>query len=652
MKILLTLKILLLLIFFFIKSTNSYCQLNGAYTIGSGGNYTTIALAVNDLISSGVSGPVVFNIITGTYDEQIIIDSVRGVSRVNTVTFRSQSGLDSSVYWTTNNIALNYILEIRSADYLIFKNINFQDNTTANNIPPRQLLKLQNICSGIQILNNVFNYTGSTLSQDVNDFIYSDSYAINLLIDGNSFFKSQLFNYVNGIRLISTSFNPFLIKISNNYMPHISEGISISNYDSVEIERNTISVLGPVNNLFFICINLQSIGNHLRVSKNILTSEFGQFPGTGFAAINIENCFSPDALISNNFIFNNSNYGIFLNNCLNYKFIYNSFYTRGLGSISFGILNSNSIFIRNNIYQNITDHLRFGYPYVLQNSQINSDYNNFFFENDFIAKLDTQQIHTLPDWINATGNDSNSTIDSVQFVSGTDLHLAGTSIGNENLIAIPFTEIPDDIDGNLRSLLYPYKGADEADIPLPVELTAFTSLVVNRDVTLNWQTSYERNNSGFEIERSLINDRWSSIDFIPGKGSSDSSQYYSYTDKNLSAGKFKYRLKQIDLNGNYKYYDLGNEVFIGIPEKFSLAQNYPNPFNPSTRIAYEIPVQDFVTLKIYNVLGKEISTLVNENQNAGYYNVDFNALGLASGIYFYTLETEIHKATMRMVLLK
>ena len=89
-----------------------------------------------------------------------------------------------------------------------------------------------------------------------------------------------------------------------------------------------------------------------------------------------------------------------------------------------------------------------------------------------------------------------------------------------------------------------------------------------------------------------------------------------------------------------------------IPDKFSLSQNYPNPFNPSTVISYQLPVAGFTTLKIYDALGSEVKTLVNEKQNAGNYSVTFDGSNLPSGIYFYKLVTEKFSETKKMVLVK
>lgn len=89
-----------------------------------------------------------------------------------------------------------------------------------------------------------------------------------------------------------------------------------------------------------------------------------------------------------------------------------------------------------------------------------------------------------------------------------------------------------------------------------------------------------------------------------------------------------------------------------VNEKFSLSQNYPNPFNPITTIRYSIPKESFVTIKVYNVLGKKIATLVNERKSIGNYSVVFNSRNLSSGIYFYRIVSGTYSATKKMIILK
>ena len=95
-----------------------------------------------------------------------------------------------------------------------------------------------------------------------------------------------------------------------------------------------------------------------------------------------------------------------------------------------------------------------------------------------------------------------------------------------------------------------------------------------------------------------------------------------------------------------------DEIEDGIPTDFNLSQNYPNPFNPSTTINYQIPELSFVTLKVFDVLGREIITLVNEEKPIGTHAIEFNATSLPSGIYFYQLLTPNFTETKKMILLR
>jgi len=170
---------------------------------------------------------------------------------------------------------------------------------------------------------------------------------------------------------------------------------------------------------------------------------------------------------------------------------------------------------------------------------------------------------------------------------------------------------------------------------LPVEMASFTSMLNGRNVTLSWSTVSEFNNSGFQIERSESESIWKNIGFVSGKGNSSVTNSYSFQDNNLSTGRFKYRLKQIDFNGNFEYFYLNSDVNIGVPETFKVSQNYPNPFNPSTKINYDLPSDGNVNVKIFDMSGKELFTAVNQNQTAGYYSFTFDGSSLSTGAYFY-----------------
>jgi hypothetical protein len=185
---------------------------------------------------------------------------------------------------------------------------------------------------------------------------------------------------------------------------------------------------------------------------------------------------------------------------------------------------------------------------------------------------------------------------------------------------------------------------------IPVELTGFTAEVNKGNVGLNWTTATELNNSGFEVQRSVNDEGFEKIAFIPGFGTTTEPKAYSYSDENIF-GSLKYRLKQIDLNGDFEYSKI-IEVISLINLSYELRQNYPNPFNPSTNIKYSVPQSSNVVIRIFDIIGNEIETLVNEKKPAGNYKVEFDASTFPSGIYFYRLQAGSFIETKKMLLLK
>lgn len=201
-------------------------------------------------------------------------------------------------------------------------------------------------------------------------------------------------------------------------------------------------------------------------------------------------------------------------------------------------------------------------------------------------------------------------------------------------------------------------GLGDIDNILPVELSSFTANTDRRNVNLKWSTTSEENNAGFDVERkSVASQTWSKIGNVSGNGTTNNVSNYSFDDRNVETGKYNYRLKQIDNNGNFKYHQLSSMVDIGVPSKFDLSQNYPNPFNPSTKINYDLPFDSKVSIRLFDMTGKEVAVIVNATQTAGYYTAQFNGANLASGVYFYNIIAEGGNAskfvtTKKMVLVK
>ena len=187
----------------------------------------------------------------------------------------------------------------------------------------------------------------------------------------------------------------------------------------------------------------------------------------------------------------------------------------------------------------------------------------------------------------------------------------------------------------------------------PVELSSFTAEVNGNNVGLNWRTATEKNNSGFEIFRSIKYDNnWNQIGFVEGHGTTTDENNYSFTDKNLKAGSYSYKLVQVDFDGTQNESKIINVEVSSQPKEYSLSQNYPNPFNPSTTIEYSIPEGGNVKLVVYNSLGEEVAVLENNFEEAGSYKINFDASKLSSGIYYYRLNSGEFSSIKKMIILK
>ncbi|MFZ4622496.1 MAG: T9SS type A sorting domain-containing protein, partial [Bacteroidota bacterium] len=237
---------------------------------------------------------------------------------------------------------------------------------------------------------------------------------------------------------------------------------------------------------------------------------------------------------------------------------------------------------------------------------------------------------------------------------------SSTSIGSWTLVggAVSANSATGNVTWNGISSFSQFAAVYE-ESALPVELVSFQASAQKEGIELQWKTATEVNNHGFEIERRAIDngqlkiDNWSKAGFVEGFGNSNSAHEYSFIDRITSAGKYSYRLKQIDRDGKIEYSQEVEVTLGGVPTVFALTQNYPNPFNPSTTIGFTLQVSGLTTLKVYDAIGREVATLANENLEAGVnHQRTFDASRLSSGIYFATLVSSNHTMMRKMVLIK
>ncbi|RMF60592.1 MAG: T9SS C-terminal target domain-containing protein, partial [Calditrichaeota bacterium] len=199
---------------------------------------------------------------------------------------------------------------------------------------------------------------------------------------------------------------------------------------------------------------------------------------------------------------------------------------------------------------------------------------------------------------------------------------------------------------------------------VPVELVSFTGSVERNDVHLLWVTAIEVDNQGFQIERRQSGSKaWERIGFVKSRTSSAGVTEYEYIDRGLLPGRYEYRLRQLDTDGSFREY--GSVVAtVGLPESFALMQSFPNPFNPTTEIQYQIPAtggnssgKTRTILKVYNLLGQEVRTLVDKEEPPGFYTVFWDATDDAgrevpSGVYVYRIQSGNFVSARKAVFVK
>jgi len=203
------------------------------------------------------------------------------------------------------------------------------------------------------------------------------------------------------------------------------------------------------------------------------------------------------------------------------------------------------------------------------------------------------------------------------------------------------------------------------DYNIPVELLTFNAVVNNNDITFYWKTATELNNKGFSIERSDKNiEEWCLVAWIEGSGTTTAAKNYEFTQSNVESGVYNYRLLQHDFDGTFKVISEVEVVVDNQPSVFDLSQNYPNPFNPVTTIKFAIPSNvkpslaagrremSNVKLIVFDMLGREVAMLADEEKSPGTYEVQFDATGLSSGIYFYRLTVGGFNETKKLILTK
>ncbi len=417
--------------------------------------------------------------------------------------------------------------------------------------------------------------------------------------------------------------------IANNKFTKITVNTNSAKFAGAIVVYGNTGVINVANN--FIAPNFTNIGT--ATTNKYFGIVFGSATWNGIINIG-HNSFRIDAPNTTG-----------INACIGYNL--NSDATMNIG---------NNIFHQGN---NTPTSYLIHYPMAQSaTSVLNMDWNTYYLAGigSNFGYYNGAAVATLNDWKTATMNDPNSNYKMVNFVSAADLHLTGASNGDWDLRGMPMPSVLFDIDGNPRNAMFPYKGAHEASISLPVELTSFAATQNGSSIVIDWATATETNNMGFDIERSVDGVTFAKIGFVKGAGTTTSAQSYKFTDDAAQTGKNYYRLRQVDMNGEFTYTG-AIEVEFMVAGDFAIYQNYPNPFNPSTTIKFNLPASAKVNITVFDIMGSEVASLLDKEMTQGAHSVEFNASNLASGSYLYTItatttDGKMYRESRKMQLLK
>ncbi len=435
-------------ILFLIFSSN-YGQLNGAYTVGgTSPDYVTITEAVADLKLQGVNGPVILNIRDGIYTEQINLESIVGTSQLNTITFRSESGIaeNVSIQFTSTSLSENYVIRINSARNLIFENLKIY--ATSNDF--LNVLGISGSVSNITVKNCIILAKVITYSQYTRNS--SGILLDNVIGEDIKILNNDMSGAYNGIYASNSQIKNLKI-VNNNIFNYYKIGMNLRNIESIQISDNVVSSLKGNYGIIVIDSSLliKIFNNQIYVGDDPTRFAVGlDFSGNNSIAEN-------HGLIYNNFISVNSSSAAVLLYDNNYQdFLFNNILNTGDGhgiQYSQGYSNSPVNTLMNNIVKTFNGYAMF---YVQTYKPISSDYNNFYTLGPYIGNFN-QDISSMDSWQTIVGDNINSKSYDPLYVSNSDLHAKSPALANAGLFQNPVTL---DIDGELRKD-NPSIGADE-----------------------------------------------------------------------------------------------------------------------------------------------------------------------------------------------
>jgi hypothetical protein len=434
--------------------------LSGTYTIGTGTGYdfNSVSSAVTAMASHGICGPVVFNIASGTYNEQVEIPNITGTSVASTVTFKS-AGNDSSLVtlsYSATNVVDNYVIKLNGAKHIRFKHIRITASQTSTH---SRVIELTNEAS-YNIIENCH-----LISNAVNSSTSNNVY-INIKSDYNQIVSNNIEGGYSSILLHGTSTNPGRSKgniiTGNQIAGYYYYGINATYQDTVIIHGNYVTT--GLNNVAYGIYSNNSEASRITANDVRL---FNTGYGYCIAVNNFNGTVADPALIANNFAvkINGStlySHGIYAYNCNHLRIVFNSVHIDDLYATTRGIYHSGGFggrILNNNIKIS-------GGGYALYAASPNSidscDHNNLFTNGTYLAYWGVD-LASLNDLKSTSSKNANTINIDPFFLSGTDLHTQNPFL---NGTGMPLSYITTDIDGETRNAATPDIGADEFEPPM------------------------------------------------------------------------------------------------------------------------------------------------------------------------------------------
>lgn len=421
-----------------------YPALKGPYTIGgTNPDFIKISDAIDALTKGGVADSVQFNIRKGTYNEQVIIPSIFGASKRNSVVFQSESGEKTDVEISgTGSLEKNYLVQLNSADGITFRNLSFRNTNSLYS----RILSIFNGSDNITVLNVVFNGASSTTNTENQAIIYSKANELcnnNLIVQGSSFNKAGYGIYVSGQSTYSKYQQGLLIQL-NEFKDTYAQAIYLTGLDAPTVQNNKIVSNSSFPNL--VGIKLSSMYTKCRVQGNKITLSNG---GSGIDLTSLIS--SESQVIANNDIFitgTSAVKGINVYYSDNVDLYHNSI------KIKSTTLNKDAAAIvltgnGNRLFNNNLAVLDEGYVVYFDQGSFSSNYNNFYTNGKYLG-FHNENIKELSEWKDVTGKDKQSLAVNPNFKNALDGTISNALL---NDIAPQLGGINTDINGVTRKAL-------------------------------------------------------------------------------------------------------------------------------------------------------------------------------------------------------